>query len=194
MLVSKLSYNNLSPLNKFYKKAEKENIVKESKSTKSTQNNSLEESIIEMAKKDAYNGEYMGREFMALRRACVNKVSPNRSLPMFQASNLMRNRYTFTNELSYWIAKLLELPFKGESTGISFGQDTAQIYSPNGEMIAAYHWQSGWTSVPTSAEIAKSDELKFAYYKAYHEAREVMKTRNISNARDTQGTLFNAEA
>lgn len=192
MLVSGLlSYSNLSPLNKIYKKIENKNVVSQADSTNSTettQSDKVEETIIKMAKKDAAEGVYMGSEYAAFQRECIKQVSPNRSLAIAQVSGLMKNRNQCYDSFNRWVAQLLDLPYKVEvENGPTSFWDTAQVYDQNGEMIAAYDY-NGWTSVPTSAEVAKAHELTSVYYSAYHEARQSMKTG------DASGTLFNVQA
>lgn len=201
MRLSGIGYSNLLQLNGFCPKNVKEK-VNASKSVEIIQiikKTNLQDTIIAMAKRDAAKGEYMGKEFTELRQACVSDVSPDRSTAMLQVTSFMEsgniNGYDHDKDIDSWMYILLGLPYKAEGVSDSFGRNTAQIYGENGEMIASYHWENGWTEVPTSAENARSDELKFAYYDAYCKARENMKkskTLNTSNV--SIGSVFNVQA
>lgn len=166
--------------NRFYQNKQKTKSIINS-DVQNTRAQNLKQTVTEMAKKDAANGEYMGAEFVQLRRACVSEVAPDRTAAILQASSMLDSNtwVDYEKELDRYIAMLFGLPYKAEAS-LPSGQDTAQIYDENGEMIAAYHWQSGWTAVSTSAENARSDELKFMYYDAYHAARNAMKSASGS--------------
>ena len=53
---------------------------------------------------------------------------------------------------------------------------TAEIYSPDGEVIASYNsFGGGWTEVQTKAELKFKSETTMIYYSAYKEVRAEMK-------------------
>lgn len=144
-------------------------------SEQGTEKNSLEERIIVIAKRDAANGVYMSSEYAQLEKEAVSECSPNRSAAISQVSSLMTSKKHSTTGGYPLIAILLGLPYKAEMSSGLHG-NYASIYNEGGEMIASYHWKSGWTSVPTAAENACTDKLTEIYYNAYHEARIAIKS------------------
>ena len=49
--------------------------------------------------------------------------------------------------------------------------DTAEIYAPNGEMIAGYNSNGGWTEISTEAEYQFLHQADQIYSDAFKEAR-----------------------
>lgn len=50
--------------------------------------------------------------------------------------------------------------------------ETAEIYAPNGEMIAAYNSSGGWTEISTESEYQFLHQADQIYSDAFKEARE----------------------
>ena len=70
----------------------------------------------------------------------------------------------------------------GKIQSDSVGQ-TAEIYSPDGEMIAGYNsLGAGWTSVQTKAEQKFLSEAATAYAQAFKEARAQLKAVRVQPA------------
>lgn len=188
MLISKLN-NNMVNTNDVYdniNKTVKSDAVNRIDAKKTNEKSELEKTVIAMAKKDAADGVYMGDEFMAFRRAYVSEVSPDRASAIAEFTSMISNKQSFELDCGpdKWIAMLLGLPYKAEASFSPSGLNTAGIFNQNGELIATYNWQSGWSSVSTSAENARHDELKCIYYNAYHEARQSLKEGKVGNLLD----------
>ena len=66
---------------------------------------------------------------------------------------------------------LLSIPYTATiCNGARFGM-TAEIYNQNGEMIAGYRSDGGWTSVPTADESRFQYESNQIYREAYNAAK-----------------------
>ncbi|MGN0143403.1 MAG: hypothetical protein ACI398_00370 [Clostridium sp.] len=192
MLISKFNYNNIIKTNNVYNNINKSikcDTINKNDTTKNSKKSQLEETVIAMAKKDAADGVYMGDEFMELRKAYVSEVSPDRNAAIAEVTARASENASFDLDcdLDKWIAMLLGLPYKAECTYSASGLNTAGIFDENGELIATYNWQSGWTSVSTSAENERHDELKSIYYNAYHEARQSLKEGQTGSLINIQG-------
>lgn len=192
MLISKFNYNNIIKANNIYNNINKPvqcDTDNKSDGIKNNKKSKLEETVIAMAKKDAADGVYMGDEFMELRKAYVSEVSPDRNAAIAEVASMTSENASFDLDcdLDKWIAMLLGLSYKAECSYSSSGLDTAGIFDGNGELIATYNWQSGWTSVSTSAENERHDELKSIYYNAYHEARQSLKEGQTGSLLNLQG-------
>ena len=129
------------------------------------------ERIKEMAKKDAQKGIYMSDEFGQLRLSQMRKhVSPNRSKSVAQAAAFIQRA---SNMYGTLIAKLLGgYSMKAYVGGL---YPTAEVYAPNGEMIAAYTTAGTWKEIPTAAEEKFMSEAASVYLDAFRAARAEMK-------------------
>ena len=65
--------------------------------------------------------------------------------------------------------------------------DTAEIYAPNGEMIAGYNSNGGWTEVSTEAEYQFLHQADQIYHDAFREAREEINASAKSPAPEPAG-------
>lgn len=65
--------------------------------------------------------------------------------------------------------------------------DTAEIYAPNGEMIAGYNSNGGWTEISTEAEYQFLHQADQIYYDAYKEARAEINAAAKSPAPESAG-------
>ena len=125
----------------------------------------------EMAKKDAQKGVYMSDEFGQMRLAQMRKyVSPNRSKPDAQAP-------AYIQKASSRYGTLLARLLGGYSMKAYVGglHPTAEVYAPNGEMIAAQTSDGSWIETQTKAETKLIDASTDIYAKAYSAARAEMK-------------------
>lgn len=129
------------------------------------------EQIKEMAKKDAEKGVYMSDEFGQMRLAQMRKhVSPNRSKPVAQAAAYIQKA---SNRYGTLLARLLGgYSMKAYVGGL---HPTAEVYAPNGEMIAAQTCDGSWIEIQTKAETKLIDASTDIYAKAYSAARAEMK-------------------
>uniref|UniRef100_UPI004055C544 hypothetical protein n=1 Tax=Agathobacter sp. TaxID=2021311 RepID=UPI004055C544 len=140
---------------------------------------SLKEKIKEFAKKDAKKGDYMGKEFKALRSAEVAKVAPNRAalirqIGLTEGAEKIKNAENAMSEYVRWLCMLLDIPYEVESTGAGAGA-CKHVYDENGDEILTYTPGVGWKEKPSKLENQVHAELKFTYYEAYHEARQGVK-------------------
>ena len=129
------------------------------------------EQIKEMAKKVAEKGVYMSDEFGQMRLAQMRKhVSPNRSKPVAQAAAYIQKA---SNRYGTLLARLLGgYSMKAYVGGL---HPTAEVYAPNGEMIAAQTCDGSWIEIQTKAETKLIDASTDIYAKAYSAARAEMK-------------------
>ena len=134
--------------------------------------------IKEMAKKDAQKGVYMSDEFGQMRLAQMRKyVSPNRSKPVAQAAAYIQKA---SNRYGTLLARLLGgYSMKAYVGGL---HPTAEVYAPNGEMIAAYTTAGTWKEIPTAAEEKFMSEAASVYLEAFRAARAEMKSGSQATA------------
>lgn len=143
------------------------------------------EQIKEMAKKDAQKGVYMSDEFGQLRLSHMRKyVSPNRSQSVAQAAAFIQKA---SNRYGTLLAKLLG----GYSMKAYVGgfYPTAEVYAPNGEMIAAYTTAGTWKEIPTAAEEKFMSEAAGVYLEAFRAARAEMKTAASTPVGDSTSSV-----
>lgn len=65
--------------------------------------------------------------------------------------------------------------------------DTAEIYAPNGEMIASYNSSGGWTEISTEAEYQFLHQADQIYHDAFREARAEINAAAKSPAPEPTG-------
>ena len=163
---------------------------------------SLTDKIIELAKADALQTEYMGTEYHNLLQNEVSKVAPNRAAAMARATAMM-NSQSSENAANEKIMKeadekhlrmLLGLPYKAKVEGGPMGTG-AHIYDENGDEILSYTPNVGWHQFSSKEEKQVDSAMTAAYYEAYHEARQSMKT-NAGTTQECTGTTstFDAKA
>lgn len=149
------------------------------KSAKKTVKNAIKDGFVKqiqtLAKEDAQKGIYMDQEFSQLRRAQMEQyVSPDRAGPMAQVNSVMRDLAKEQERVTAILERLMG-NCSAKVTGDSIGQ-TAEIYSPDGEVIASYNsFGGGWTEVQTKAEHKFISETDMIYLQAFREARAEMK-------------------
>ncbi len=134
----------------------------------------------EHAKRDAKAGIYMSDVCAQERYAHMQKyVSPDRAGPMTQVSSIFQDIMKDQDSLLKLLDKLLGNASAKVCTSNSGYMETAEIYSSDGEMIAAYNCLGGgWTSVQTKAETKFLSEAAAVYAKAYKEARAKIQDSN----------------
>ena len=133
------------------------------------------EQIKDLARKDAKKGVCMDKEYLQLRDLRMKKyISPDRSGPMAQVNSLMKALAQEQKRIDAYLDRLFgncSAKVKGDYIG-----QTAEIYSPEGEVIASYNsFGGGWTVIPTKAESNFIDEAGAIYMQAFREARAEMK-------------------
>lgn len=170
---------------------------KAAETAKSAMTGSFVEKVKELAKKDAQKGIYMDNKFVQLQHDQMkNYVSPDRSGAMGQATQVLQELKKEDDPLLELLNNLLRRlsgkvqHSKGHTlvslsrmsgncsakiTSNSGGQ-TAEIYSPDGEMIAGYNsLGGGWHIVQTKAETKFLGEAASVYAQAFKEAHAKMK-------------------
>lgn len=130
--------------------------------------------VEDYAKKDAQKGEYMSSAYIHMQNTYIAQhVSPDRSGPMAQTSATLQDALRDVIEDGN---KFLDLLFRqGDHSArvqASVQGQTAEIYSPEGEMIAGYNsLGGGWTVVQTKAETKFHGAAAQVYAQAFREAR-----------------------
>ena len=140
--------------------------------------------IQEMAKKDAQKGIYMSEDFVQYRLSYMKRtVSPNRTQSVARAMMAMQRA---ANRYGTLLMKLLD----GYSMEAHLGMHpTAEVYAPNGEMIAAQTTGGQWIELHTEAEEKIMGESTMVYLEAYRAARAEIKAAAQTPAQPTVGTV-----
>ena len=106
--------------------------------------------IKEHAKKDAQVNVYMQKDYIQMINAHKRqRVSPNRQEAISRADLAMKSAAKGTGGSDLLSILLNKYSMKAWIGGLV---DTAEIYAPNGEMIAGYNSNGGWTEISTEAE------------------------------------------
>ena len=127
--------------------------------------------VQQLAKQDAQRGVYMGSAYRQLQQQQMKQfVSPDRSRPMAQMTALLQQAARQREPMLELLDNLLG-HCSGKLHSSPQGQ-TAQIYAPNGEIIASYNsLGSGWTISQTKAESKFQSAAAVAYLQAFRQAR-----------------------
>lgn len=151
------------------------------------------EKLQELARKDAKNGIRMGKEYMQLCHSQMAEyVSPDRSAPMAQMSQELQKaarehkeqedpRLEFLDRMLAQLKKAQKYRIVRSFNGLEGGcsgdlhstpeNQVATVYSPDGEMIAAYNTSSGgWQILTTKAESQFLGDSNIVYKQAYDAA------------------------
>lgn len=138
----------------------------------------LTENIIELAKKDAANNIYMGKEYSILIKSEVLKVAPDREALKAKATATIKsgNINNMKNNKLYdrWVILLFGTPYEAEGTSMGIG-DAIHIYNENGEEILTYSGGVGWHIKETQAEAEVWQTTTKIYYEAYCNERNIIK-------------------
>ena len=130
------------------------------------------EQIKACARKAAADGTNMvSSGYASMRDAQMGKhISPDRGKAISQVSTMLNNPNLVLNPGEN-LFDLLSIPYTATiCNGARFGM-TAEIYNKNGEMIAGYRSDGGWTSVPTADESRFQYESNQIYREAYNAAK-----------------------
>lgn len=132
--------------------------------------------VQEQAKRDAKTGDYMTSTYRQMQNAQMKScVSPDRSGPVAQTSAMIQDA---VREAVDGMDRLLDALFGQYSAKVhvsAVGQ-TAEVYSPDGEIIADYNsLGGGWHMRQTKAESKFMSEAAAVYAKAFREARAEQK-------------------
>ena len=106
--------------------------------------------IKEHAKKDAQVNVYQQKDYIQMINAHKQqRVSPDRQDAIFRANMAMNSAARGKGSPDLLSMMLGKYSMKAWIGGLV---DTAEIYAPNGEMIAGYNSNGGWTEISTEAE------------------------------------------
>lgn len=125
--------------------------------------------IKEHAKKDAQVNVYMQKDYIQMINAHKRqRVSPNRQEAISRADLAMKSAAKGTGGSDLLSILLNKYSMKAWLGGLV---ETAEIYAPNGEMIAGYNSNGGWTEISTEAEYQFLHQADQIYHDAFREAR-----------------------
>ncbi len=173
------------------------------KSAQKTVKNALTDEFVEQikahAKKDAQVNVYMQKDYINMVTAHKQQnVSPNRQEAISRAASAM-NR-AFSKNYTGGVDLLEQLLDGGYSVKAWKGIfTTAEVYAPNGEMIAAYNSQNGqWMNIDTEAECQFMYATNDIYAEAFDAARAEIEaaaqgTASQKQAADTNTAAFDVK-
>ncbi len=125
--------------------------------------------IKEHAKKDAQVNVYMQKDYIQMINAHKQqRVSPDRQEAISRAALAINSAAKGKGSADLLSMLLGEYSMKAWVGGLV---DTAEIYAPNGEMIAGYNSNGGWTEISTEAEYQFLHQADQIYSDAFKEAR-----------------------
>ena len=138
----------------------------------------------EHAKKDAQVNVYMQKDYIKMINSHKQqRVSPNRQEAIARADLAMKSATKGGKDLlsmllgkysmNAWLGGLVE---------------TAEVFAPNGEMIAAYNSNGGWMEISTEAEYQFLHQSAQIYSEAFREAREEINAASKSPAEECGGS------
>lgn len=133
----------------------------------------------QQAKRDAQRGVYMDGAAIQLQRAQMRQfVSPDRAGPIGQTTALLQQAARQKDPMLELLDNLLN-QCSGKIQSSPQGQ-TAELYAPNGEIIASYNsLGSGWTDINTKAENKFLSGAAAVYSQAYKEARAELRAAAV---------------
>lgn len=126
--------------------------------------------IKEHAKKDAKVNVYMQKDYIKMINMYKQqRVSPDRQEAISRASLAMNSAAKGTSGGDLLALLLGKYSMKAWTGGMV---TTAEVYAPNGEMIAAYNSSGGWMEISTESEYQFLHQADQIYKEAFTEARE----------------------
>ena len=141
--------------------------------------------IKEHAKKDAQVNVYMQKDYIQMINAHKRqRVSPNRQEAISRADLAMKSAAKGTGGSDLLSILLNKYSMKACLCGHAA---TAEIYAPNGEMIAGYNSNGGWTEISTEAEYQFLHQADQIYHDAFREARAEINAAAKSPAPEPTG-------
>lgn len=125
--------------------------------------------IKEHAKKDAQVNVYQQKDYIQMINSHKQqRVSPDRQEAISRATLVINSAPKGKGSADLLSMLLGKYSMKAWVGGLV---DTAEIYAPNGEMIAGYNSNGGWTEVSTEAEYQFLHQADQIYSDAFKEAR-----------------------
>lgn len=150
----------------------------EKRTAESAMTDGFVEKIKEYAKQDAKQGVYMSKGFIQFRLARMEQcVSPDRSGPKADVMSAIQAALKEPHPMLQALEKILEKLSGGCSANLKISaiHQAAEVTAPNGEVIAFYSSNGGWTDIQTKEEHKYFSETASVYLQAYREARAEMK-------------------
>ena len=141
--------------------------------------------IKEHAKKDAQVNVYMQKDYIQMINAHKQqRVSPDRQEAISRAALAINSAPKGKGSASLLSMLLGKYSMKAWVGGLV---DTAEIYAPNGEMIAGYNSNGGWTEISTEAEYQFLHQADQIYSDAFKEARAEINAAAKSTTPESAG-------
>ena len=162
-----------------------ENTQKAEKTAKNAITDGFVEKLKKYAKEDAKQGIYMSKGFIEFRLAHMKQfVSPDRSGPKADVMSAIQAALKEPHSMLQALEKILEKLSGGCSANLKISSihQAAEVSAPNGEVIAFYSSNGGWTDIQTKEEHRFFSETASLYLQAYREARAEMKSATQEEA------------
>lgn len=172
------------------------------KTASSAMTDGFVQQIETLAKRDAQKGIYMDKGYLQLQRSQMKQyVSPDRSGPMNQVTQVMQEVAKEDDPLLELLTSLLrrlsgKVQHMNGQTFVSLNRmsgncsanihsnscgQTAEVCSPNGEVIASYNSNGGgWTVVQTKEELDFQSQADSVYAQAFRAARAEIKAQSLN--------------
>lgn len=163
------------------------------KTAKSAITDSFVKKLKNYAKEDAKQGVYMSKGFIEFRLAHMKQfVSPDRSGPKADVMSAIQAALKEPHPMQYALEKMLDKLSGGCSANLKISSihQAAEVTAPNGEVIAFYSSNGGWTDIQTKEEHRFFSETASLYHQAYREARAEIKAATQEGAsQDSTSTM-----
>lgn len=125
--------------------------------------------IKEHARKDAQVNVYQQKDYIQMINAQKQqRVSPDRQEAVSRAALAMNRAAKGTGGGD--LLSMLLGPYSMKAW-VGGRVTTAEVYAPNGEMIAAFNSDGGWTEISTETEYQFLNQADEIYLEAFKEAR-----------------------
>lgn len=123
--------------------------------------------IKEHAKKDAQVNVYQQKDYIQMiNRHKQQRVSPDRQDAISRANMAMNTAVRGGKDLLSMLLGKYSM-----NAWLGGWVETAEVFAPNGEMIAAFSSDGGWTEISTEAEYQFLNQADQIYSEAFDEAR-----------------------
>ena len=189
----------------------KKSIYMYTKTEPSMSDEELKEAIVKIAREDAEKGQFhnMTKEWFDLKKEYMSSVSPDRESVITNSTkqiNSIKQKLAKTNSLEQakTLLQLLMDKEKSNNKTNSYGKlnmegdklNYAEFYGNNGEIIATYDSNSGWSCISTKEENARKHEFFSIYNEAWDSANAEIKAQKnpIVPKHIEGGTAFDAYA
>lgn len=153
------------------------NVQGTEKTAKSAMTEGFIERIKAYAKEDAKQGIYMSEGFTQFRLKRMKQyVSPDRSGPKADVMSAIQTALKEPHPMLQALEKMLDKLSGGCSANLKICSlhQAAEVTAPNGEVIAFYYSNGGWTDIQTKEEHRFYSETASVYAQAFREARAEM--------------------